>query len=164
MASWTRPIFSAQPSNPVSSFQSNFFPMLFNSVSLSSGPSTKRVPLSRECHMSHLASMHRCTWPRCLESSHTSLQLFKPMQHTNSVFIVLHSITTASSKTNPNGNILCLNPKFGDHVYMEYDIGWLSSSADMNAHAMAIDITQLIDNHAGKEYKDVDNTNYNAGN
>lgn len=43
---------------------------------------------------------------------------------------------------------------------MEYDISWLSSLADSVAHAVAMNITQSIDDYAEKKYNGVQNTNY----
>jgi hypothetical protein len=74
-----------------------------------------------------------------------------------------HGIPAASRQMNPSGNILGLDPKIGDHVWMEHDISWLSSLVDTVAHAVAMNIKQSIDDYAQKKYNGVKNTNYQEG-
>jgi hypothetical protein len=75
-----------------------------------------------------------------------------------------YAIPAASATVNPAGNILGLSPSFGDHVWMEYDISWLTSSSDDLAHSMAINITDSIDAYAQSTYAGVSNSNYKEGN
>jgi hypothetical protein len=89
-----------------------------------------------------------------VNTAHIFSMAFQPMPH---------GIPAASQQMNPNGNILNLDPKAGDHVWMEYDISWLSSAADTVAHAVAMNITRSIDDYAEKKYAGVKNTNYRAG-
>jgi hypothetical protein len=70
---------------------------------------------------------------------------------------------SASQRMNPSGNILGLDPKFGDHVWMEYDISWLSALSDQAAFAVAMNITASIDAYAKAKYTGVRNTGYVAG-
>lgn len=73
------------------------------------------------------------------------------------------AITAASARVNPAGNILGLSPDFGDHVWMEYDISWLTSGSDDLAHSMAMNITNEIDTYAQKKYAGVANSHYVSG-
>ncbi|KAL9106843.1 MAG: hypothetical protein Q9227_008176 [Pyrenula ochraceoflavens] len=60
-------------------------------------------------------------------------------------------------------NALGLDPENGDHVWMEYDILWLTAAGDSAAHAAAMNITASIDAYSKATYPGVKNTNYNEG-
>lgn len=74
-----------------------------------------------------------------------------------------YAIPAASQVVNPSGNILGLSPEFGDHMWMEYDISWLSSANDDLAHSMAQKITEDILNYSQATYPGVRNSNYQSG-
>jgi hypothetical protein len=73
------------------------------------------------------------------------------------------AIPLASEQVNPVGNVLGLAPEFGDHVWMEYDISWLSSINDDLAHSMARDITDSILQYSKTTYAGVLPSNYESG-
>ena len=73
------------------------------------------------------------------------------------------SIPGASQQINPSGNVIGLDPQFGDHNWVGYNIGWKSSGDDDIAHAVAMNITASIDAYAKEKYNGVTNTNYQAG-
>lgn len=75
-----------------------------------------------------------------------------------------YAIPAASQKVNPMGNALGLSPEFGDHVWMEYDISWLTAPNDNLAHSMAMNITSSIDAYAQRKYAGVLNSHYKSGN
>ncbi|KIN06284.1 hypothetical protein OIDMADRAFT_155290 [Oidiodendron maius Zn] len=46
------------------------------------------------------------------------------------------------------GNALGMTPESGDHMWMEYDISWLTSLADDTAHSMSMNITATVEEWA----------------
>jgi hypothetical protein len=58
------------------------------------------------------------------------------------------------------GNALGMTPESGDHMWMEYDISWLSSLTDDAAHMMAMNITATVDEWAKATYAGIEPTNY----
>jgi hypothetical protein len=73
-----------------------------------------------------------------------------------------HHIAAASQAA--GGNVLSMDPAAGDRMWMEYDVSWLSSLGDEDAHAMAMNITEAIDEHVATKYAGVKNSNYVSGN
>jgi hypothetical protein len=72
-------------------------------------------------------------------------------------------IAEASKTVNPLGNVLGLAPEFGDHVWMEYDISWLSGLNDDLVHSMAMDITDSILQYSKTTYAGVLPSHYQTG-
>lgn len=62
------------------------------------------------------------------------------------------------------GNALGMSPAEGDRMWMEYDISWLTVLGDEDAHSMAINITETIDEYVKTTYANVPSTHYQAGN
>lgn len=58
------------------------------------------------------------------------------------------------------GNALGMTPESGDHMWMEYDISWLTSLTDDLAHSMAMNITATVDEWAKANYGGIKSTNY----
>jgi hypothetical protein len=58
------------------------------------------------------------------------------------------------------GNALGMSPISGDHIWMEYDISWLTALGDDPAHAMAINITETVDAWAESTYAGIEPTHY----
>ena len=46
------------------------------------------------------------------------------------------------------GNALGMTPESGDHMWMEYDISWLTSLEDDVAHSMSMNITATVEEWA----------------
>lgn len=79
---------------------------------------------------------------------------FQPMSH----------LIPAATKASPSKtNALNMDPAWGDRMWMEYDISWLTELDDDDAHEMAMNITASIDAYAKTTYAGVKNTNYKAG-
>jgi hypothetical protein len=74
------------------------------------------------------------------------------------------SIPATSQRLNPTGNPLGLDPKNGDHIWLEYDVSWLTAAADKIAHAAAITITDRTYEYVkGPQYYRQENSNYVEG-
>lgn len=58
------------------------------------------------------------------------------------------------------GNAIGMTPESGDHMWMEYDISWLTALGDNDAHAMAQNITATVDEWAKATYGGILSTNY----
>jgi hypothetical protein len=76
---------------------------------------------------------------------------------------VPYTIPAASQQVNSIGNALGLNPDYGDHIWMEYDISWLTAVNDNTAHNMAMNITASILDYAKAKYAGVKNSHYISG-
>ncbi|KAF7190653.1 putative FAD-linked oxidoreductase [Pseudocercospora fuligena] len=77
---------------------------------------------------------------------------------------VPHQLAQASV-SNPNSvNLLGLDPKLGDKVFMEYDVSWLLPSTDQKAAAAITAQTQPVQDYRKQKYAGVKPTNYQSGN
>lgn len=70
------------------------------------------------------------------------------------------AIPAASAKYNPLGNALGLDASYGDHMWMEYNLAWLTSLSDDTSHKMAMNVTSTIEAYAEMQYKGVKSSNY----
>ncbi|KXT17802.1 hypothetical protein AC579_5322 [Pseudocercospora musae] len=74
-----------------------------------------------------------------------------------------HQLAQASL-SNPNSvNLLGLDPKLGDKVFMEYDVSWLLPSTDQKAAAAITAQTQPVQDYRKQKYAGVRPTNYQSG-
>jgi hypothetical protein len=53
-----------------------------------------------------------------------------------------------------------MTPESGDHIWMQYEISWLTSLADTDAHSMAMDIDTTVDEWAKATFAGIQSTNY----
>lgn len=58
----------------------------------------------------------------------------------------------AQASLDRGGNALALDPRTGDHIFMEYDISWQLGVNDDTAHSFAMAITDEIDRYAMDTY------------
>lgn len=69
-----------------------------------------------------------------------------------------------ASLSNPNGvNLLGLDPKYGDKVFLEYDVSWLLGLTDQKAAAAITNLTEPVQQYARSKYGNVQPTNYQSG-
>lgn len=69
-----------------------------------------------------------------------------------------------ASISNPNGvNLLGLDPKYGDKVFLEYDVSWLLSLTDQKAAAAITNLTGAAQDYGRSKYSNVRPTHYQSG-
>jgi hypothetical protein len=74
------------------------------------------------------------------------------------------TIMANASVNNPHGvNLLGLDPRHGDKIFMEYDLSWLTSRSDQMAAAALTNITQPLQDYGRSKYKGAQPTHYESG-
>ena len=69
----------------------------------------------------------------------------------------------SQNQSDINGpNSFSLDPSAGDHMWMEYDISWLTELGDDHAHAQAMNLTDYILPYARSTYPGVAPTHYSG--
>ncbi|KAM3414235.1 hypothetical protein BST61_g10892 [Cercospora zeina] len=69
-----------------------------------------------------------------------------------------------NSVNNPSGvNLIGLDPSYGDKVFLEYDVSWLSGLTDQRAAAAITNLTQAVQDYGQSRYANVQPTNYRSG-
>jgi hypothetical protein len=58
------------------------------------------------------------------------------------------------------GNAIGMTPESGDHMWMEYDISWITGLSDDIAHTMAKNITTTLEAWAEARFAGIKSTNY----
>lgn len=69
-------------------------------------------------------------------------------------------VAIAEASLAKGGNAIALNPDAGAHIWLSYDISWLTKLGDDHANQMAISITDSIDAYAKSTYKGVKPVGY----
>lgn len=70
----------------------------------------------------------------------------------------------SNSVSNPSGvNLIGLDPRYGDKVFLEYDVSWLLPITDQKAAATITNLTQAAQDYGRSKYANVRPTNYQSG-
>ncbi|PIA96174.1 Bifunctional solanapyrone synthase [Cercospora beticola] len=70
----------------------------------------------------------------------------------------------SNSVNNPSGvNLIGLDPRYGDKVFLEYDVSWLLPITDQKAAATITNLTQAAQDYGRSKYANVRPTNYQSG-
>ncbi|CAK3906897.1 FAD-binding domain-containing [Lecanosticta acicola] len=76
---------------------------------------------------------------------------------------VPYTLANASVHAPHGVNLLGLDPRHGDKLFMEYDVSWLSSATDAAAAAFMTNITQPVQDYARRKYATAKPTHYVSG-